>query len=60
MTRPASLLIGMTMLAVGFVQHAADPFMHKKKALLFLAIPNGFALIGAGKYNLDRVISRAR
>ena len=60
MTRPASLLIGVTMLVVAFIRHAADPFMHKKKALLFLAIASGFALIGIGKYSLDRVISRAR
>ena len=60
MTRPASLLIGVTMLVVAFIRHAADPFMHKKKALLFLAIASGFALIGVGKYSLDRVIGRAR
>ena len=30
MTRPASLLIGVTMLVVAFIRHAADPFMHKK------------------------------
>ena len=38
MTRPASFFLGVTMFVAAFIRHAADLFMRKKKALLFLSL----------------------
>lgn len=45
MTRPASLLIGVTMLVVAFIRHVADPFMHIKT----LAISGHYERIGPNR-----------
>ncbi len=58
MTRPASLLIGITMFAAAFIRHAGDPFASKEKALLFLVTALALTLIGAGKYSLDYFIHK--
>ncbi len=60
MTRPASFALGITMFVAAFIRHAADPFMRKEKALLFLALAVFFALVGAGRYSIDRIIGPAR
>ena len=60
MTRPASFFLGVTMFVAAFIRHAADPFMRKEKALLFLSVAVFFTLVGAGRYSLDRIIRPAR
>ena len=60
MTRPASFFLGFTMFVAAFIRHAADPFMRKEKALLFLSLAVFFTLVGAGRYSLDRIIRPAR
>lgn len=61
LTRPGAFFLGVTMLVAGLVQHAADPFGQKEKALLYLAIALAFLLVGSGKYGLDAwVRSRAQ
>lgn len=52
-TRPSAFFLACTMFVAAFLQHAADPFGRKEKALLFLAIALAFVLIGAGKYAVD-------
>jgi putative oxidoreductase len=59
MTRPASFFLGITLFVAAFIRHAADPFMRKEKALLFLALAAFFVLVGAGRYSLDRIIRPA-
>lgn len=41
------------MLVAGLMQHAADPFGKKEKALLYFAISILFLLVGSGRYGLD-------
>ena len=55
-TRPSAFFLSCTMFVAAFLQHAADPFGRKEKALLFLAISLAFLLIGAGKYAVDHWI----
>ena len=58
LTRPGSFLMGFTMLVAGLMQHAADPFGKKEKALLYLAIAILFLLVGSGRYGVDAWIRR--
>ena len=60
MTRPASLFLGVTLFVAAFIRHAADPFMRKEKALLFLSLAVFITLVGAGRYSLDRIIRPTR
>lgn len=57
-TRLAALFMTMTMLYAGLIHHGADPFSSKEKALLYAAIGLFYTLRGAGKYSVDRVISK--
>jgi putative oxidoreductase len=58
LTRPASALLGVTMAVAAFVAHGADPFAKKELACLYLAVCVLFVLKGAGKWSLDRVVTR--
>lgn len=59
-TRLATVpIIIFTAVAV-FVQHAADPFADKEKALLFAVPMLALMLTGGGRYSLDAVIGRLR
>ncbi|MDX1584269.1 MAG: DoxX family protein [Thermoanaerobaculia bacterium] len=58
LTRPAAFFVMMTMGTAAFLQHAADPFPVKEKALLFLSIAICVLLAGAGRYSIDRLMAR--
>lgn len=53
-TRWASIPIIITMLIAAFVQHAADPFGSKEKALLYSLIFIAIFLLGPGTYSVDK------
>lgn len=58
LTRPAAFFMAITMGVAAFVVHAADPFVKKEMALLYLFISAFFAIRGAGKFSVDRFICK--
>ena len=59
-TRFAAVPIVIFTLVAAFVQHAADPFADKEKALLFGVPTLALVLTGGGRYSLDATIGRLR
>jgi putative oxidoreductase len=59
-TRPAALMILITMLVAGFGRHAADPFNVKEKAFLYAAIALACLGLGGGRLALDALLRRRR
>lgn len=57
-TRPASILIAITMFTAAFVNHAGDPFGVAEKAYLYLAISLVFAVLGSGRFGADSMIRK--
>ncbi len=55
-TRPAAILIAMTMSTAAFVHHAGDTLADKERALLFLSAAILFLFVGGGKYSADRFL----
>lgn len=55
LTRPASVLIAITMATAFFLRHATDPFGDKEKAFLFGGIALLFLLAGAGRFSVDSI-----
>ncbi len=53
-TRWAAIPTVITMVVAAFVVHAADPFGTKEKALLYLVMFLVIALLGPGKYSVDK------
>lgn len=53
-TRFAAIPAAITMAVAGFIAHAADPFGTKEKALLFLVAFITIALLGPGKFSIDK------
>ena len=53
-TKWAAIPPAITMLVAAFVVHASDPIATKEKALLFLISFLVIALLGAGKYAVDK------
>lgn len=53
-TRLSAIPVILTMAVAAFVIHANDPFGVKEKALLFLIGFITIALLGGGRYSLDR------
>ena len=53
-TRWAAIPPAITMLVAAFVVHASDPIATKEKAILFLITFLVIALLGAGKYAVDK------
>lgn len=53
-TRFATIPVILTMAGAAFMYHANDPFSVKEKALLFLIGFIAIALLGAGKYSIDK------
>lgn len=53
-TRWAAAITAITMGVAGFIQHAADPFSKKELALVYFTIFLVLALIGPGKYSIEK------
>jgi putative oxidoreductase len=53
-TRLASIPAAVTMAVAFFVVHISDPFKVQEKALFYLLAFVVIALVGPGKYSLDR------
>jgi len=53
-TRLSSIPVIITMAIAAFIVHAADPLGTKEKAILFLIGFIAIALLGAGKYSVDK------
>ncbi len=53
-TRLSAIPVIITMIVAAFVVHAADPFGIKEKAILYLIGFIAIALLGAGKYSVDK------
>ena len=53
-TRWAAIPAAITMAVAGFIVHAADPFGTKEKAFLFLSFFIVIALLGPGKFSIDK------
>jgi putative oxidoreductase len=53
-TRLAAIPAAITMMVAAFIVHAADPFDTKEKALLFLVSFVAIALLGPGKFSMDK------
>ena len=53
-TRIAAMFIFVTMAVAAFLRHAADPFKVKELALAYLTAAAAIAIMGAGKFSLDR------
>lgn len=59
-TRPAALMVLITMLVAAFRRHAPDPFADKEKAFLYAAIALVFLIAGGGRLALDAWRRRRR
>ena len=57
-TRLAATPLLITMLVAAFIVHANDGFAKQEFALLYAVIYLTIAIIGAGKYSLDYLISK--
>ena len=53
-TRLSAIPVIITMAIAAFVVHAEDPFATKEKAILFLIGFIVIALLGAGKFSVDK------
>lgn len=56
MTRPASLMLCITMAVAAFLRHGDDPFSSQEKALLYLMIFFLTFFSGSGRFGLDAKI----
>ncbi len=53
-TRLAAIPVIITMVVAAFIVHAADPLGTKEMAILYLFAFTVIALLGPGKYSVDR------
>ncbi|MBT8177808.1 MAG: DoxX family protein [Eudoraea sp.] len=53
-TRWAAAITAVTMGVAGFIHHRADPFSDKELALVYFVVFLAIALIGPGKYSVDK------
>ncbi|TVZ14054.1 DoxX family protein [Maribacter sp. MAR_2009_72] len=53
-TRLSAIPAAITMAVAAFIAHGADPFGTKEKALLYLVAFITLALVGPGKYSIDK------
>lgn len=58
LTRPAALSVVVTMAVAAFMQHGADPFSGKEKALCYLALALVAAVAGPGRLSVDALAAR--
>lgn len=57
-TRPAAVLVFVTMIVAGLHIHSADPFAKKELAFAYAAVAATLFLTGPGRYSLDARIRR--
>ena len=60
LTRPAAILIAITMLVAAFLGEAGNPFSDREPPLLFAAIAIYFVLAGPGRYSVDGWLAARR
>jgi putative oxidoreductase len=53
LTRPAAIVIAITMLVAAILGEAGNPFVERERALLFGVIAIYFVLAGPGRYSVD-------
>ena len=53
-SRPSALISATTMAVAAFIAHNGDPIAQKEKALLFLTGFLAIAIMGAGKFSMDK------
>jgi putative oxidoreductase len=53
LTRPAAFFVAFTMGVAFFLQHGADPFEKKEKAMLFGLVALMLIFTGAGRFSID-------
>ena len=58
LTRPAAVMLAVTMAVARFVQHGADPFADGELALVYLFAAAALAFTGAGRYSIDQMFWR--
>ena len=58
LTRPASFAVLFTMSIAFFLQHGADPFEKKEKAMLFGLVALTLLFTGAGRYSIDAAANK--
>ncbi len=58
LTRPAALMVAVTMFVAAFVNHSGDSFAVAEKAYLYFSITLLFAILGSGKFGIDSIIRR--
>ncbi len=58
LTRPAAVMLAITMAVARLGAHGNDPFGDGELALVYLLVAVALAFIGAGRFSLDRVLWR--
>jgi putative oxidoreductase len=56
MTRPAALLLGITMLVAAFGMHLNDPWSTRELSFIYLVISIVFLTRGSGRFSIDHLI----
>lgn len=59
-TRPAALLVFLTMTVAAFLRHGDDPFSKKELALAYWVLSGAILCLGAGAWSVDRLIAGRR
>jgi putative oxidoreductase len=57
-TRPVALAMMVNFSVAGFMAHAADPYLRKELAFMFLATSVMFLCVGAGRFSIDRLLKK--
>ena len=53
-TRLASIPVAITMAVAAFMVHGSDPYQKKELALVYLLLFTVIALVGPGKFSIDK------
>jgi len=53
-TRLAAIPVAFTMLVAALIQHHGDPISERESAIVYLVAFTAIAMLGAGKYSIDR------
>lgn len=57
-TRPAAVFVAITMAVARLGAHGSDPFGDGELSMVYFLIAVAIALIGAGRWSLDRILWR--